>query len=83
MAVLKQFAVPVKLRSEMVDLITALGGRPSRSEAIINPIAALANRIDSVHRSASKDQIPVETKAVVSKALSGAIGGHIVTQSLS
>jgi len=49
----------------MVDLITALGGRPSRSEAIINPIAALANRIDSVHRSASKDQIPVETKAVV------------------
>jgi hypothetical protein len=69
--VLKQFAQAVKLRSEIIDLTTALSERPSPSETIINRIAALANRIDSAHPSASRDQLTVETKAVASKGLSG------------
>ena len=59
-----------KLRSEIIDLITALSERPSPSDAIINRIAALANKIDLAHPSASKDQITIETKAVVSEDLS-------------
>jgi hypothetical protein len=39
-----------KLRSEIIDLITALSERPSPSDAIINRIAALANKIDLAHR---------------------------------
>jgi hypothetical protein len=70
-----------KLRSEIIDLITALSERPSPSDAIINRIAALANKIDLAHPSASKDWLTIETKAVVSEGLSGTyrrIYGHAI-----
>jgi hypothetical protein len=70
-----------KLRSEIIDLITALSERPSPSDAIINRIAALANKIDPAHPSASKDWLTIETKAVVSEGLSGTyrrIYGHAI-----
>ena len=72
-----------QLRSEIIDLITALSERPSPSDAIINRIAALANKIDLAHPSASKDQITIETKAVVSEGLSGTYRRYMVTPSLS
>jgi hypothetical protein len=70
-----------KLRSEIIDLITALSARPSPSDANINRIAALANKIDLAHPSASKDRITIDTKAVVSEGLSSTyrrIYGHAI-----
>ncbi len=70
-----------KLRSEIIDLITALSERPSPSDAIINRIAALANKIDPTHPWASTDQITIEAKSVVSEGLSRTyrrIYGHAI-----
>ena len=72
-----------KLRSEIIDLITALSERPSPSDAIINRIAALANKIDLAHPSASKDRITIETKAVFQRVFRAPIGGYMVTPSRS
>jgi hypothetical protein len=69
-----------KLRSEIIDLITALSERPSPSDAIINRIAALANRIDPAHPWAS-NRITIEAKSVVSEGLSRTyrrIYGHAI-----
>jgi hypothetical protein len=38
-----------KLRSQIIDRITALSERPSPSDAIINRIAGLASKIDPGH----------------------------------
>jgi hypothetical protein len=65
-----------KLRSEIIDMIRALSERPSPSDAIINRIAALVNKIDLAHLSASTDQIAIEAKAVVSEGLSGTWSRH-------
>jgi hypothetical protein len=70
-----------KLRSEIIDLITALSERPSSSDAIINRIAALGKQNRSGPSPASTDRITREAKAVVSEGLSGTyrrIYGHAI-----